>query len=339
MIEVNRIYNMDNIVGFKELDDESVDVILEDPPYLYLKNQKLDKPFDENMHFVESKRILKRNGFIVLFGRGTSFYRWNKILEDLGFTFKEEVIWDKAYCSSPLMNMSRVHETISIFTKGKGSINRVKVPYLEMKGHDLNAIIADIKRMRSILNNTKSLDAVLSFLENNKIQSDGTRQNLSTTVSSAIQGVDRSVSVVRAMRDGMSEKTIIRTDREMSDRSTKYAVTSDKRKTGDRSVNAMQSISFGLNEKTIIRHPRDHYSAIHPTQKPVQLIERLLALVSKPGDLVVDGFSGSGSTAIAAYNIDRKFVAFEIDEEYYNASVMRLKEVLSAPKQTELFQF
>ncbi|MEG1842558.1 MAG: hypothetical protein RR221_07595, partial [Alistipes sp.] len=43
---------------------ESVDCLLTDPPYLYLKNQKLDKPFDEIKFFNESKRILKPNGVI-----------------------------------------------------------------------------------------------------------------------------------------------------------------------------------------------------------------------------------------------------------------------------------
>ncbi|KAA6304751.1 DNA adenine methyltransferase YhdJ, partial [termite gut metagenome] len=69
------------------------------------------------MFFGEVERVLKKEGFIVLFGRGTSFYRWNTILADLGFNFKEEFIWDKGYCTSPLMPISRVHETISIHTK------------------------------------------------------------------------------------------------------------------------------------------------------------------------------------------------------------------------------
>ena len=106
----------------KDIKSESVDCILTDPPYKYLKNQKLEVDFDEKIFFNEAKRVLKKSGFIVLFGRGTSFYRWNTILADLGFEFKEEFIWDKQYVNSPLMQVSRVHETISIHTKKSGVI-------------------------------------------------------------------------------------------------------------------------------------------------------------------------------------------------------------------------
>ena len=164
-----QLYNADNLEVMATLADESIDVICIDPPYLYLKNQKLERPFDEQRFFAECKRLLTQKGFIVMFGRGTSFYRWNTILDGLGFVFKEEVIWDKSYVSSPLMPMSRIHETVSIFTKKEGVINKVKIPYLEMKRHDIDSIVTDIKRMKSALKNTKSLNAVLEFLENNKI--------------------------------------------------------------------------------------------------------------------------------------------------------------------------
>jgi site-specific DNA-methyltransferase (adenine-specific) len=266
MLELNKIYNDDCLHGMKQIDDASVDVILADPPYLYLKNQKLDRPFDETAFFNEAKRVLKKDGFIVLFGRGTSFYRWNTMLADLGFKFKEDIVWDKSYCSSPLMNISRVHETISIHTKKSGTINKVKVPYLEMKEHDTEGLITDIKRVKTCFNNTKALNAILTFLENNKLSFEGDHKRGSTTISSdGVKSVDRSVSVLNIIKNGMNEKTIIRSDRFDCDTFTKYGVNSDKRKSGDRSTNVMQSIHFGMNEKTIIKQARDHYNTIHPT--------------------------------------------------------------------------
>ncbi len=76
-MEYNIIHNEDCTSGLSRIQDESVDCILTDPPYLYLKNQKLDRPFDEALFFSEAKRVLKKTGFIIIFGRGTSFYRWN----------------------------------------------------------------------------------------------------------------------------------------------------------------------------------------------------------------------------------------------------------------------
>lgn len=287
ILERNKSYKGDCIQLMKFLPDESVDVICTDPPYLYLKNQKLDRPFDEKAYFDQVKRVLKKDGFIILFGRGSSFYRWNTILADLGFAFKEEIIWDKSYCSSPLMSMSRVHETVSIHTKGNGTINKVKVPYLEMKGHDIDAIVTDVKRLKTTFKNSKSLDAVIEFLEKNYL------------------GVD-----------GVAHKCII----------TQSQLTKP-----NRCVSVMNSIQNGMNEKSIIKHSREHYTAIHPTQKPPRLLERLLALVckidsNKPKPLVLDTFRGSASTDIACMNFGVDCISFEIDDEYFEKGEERKAE-------------
>ena len=100
-----------------QIPDGSIDAIITDPPYGYLKNQKLDIPFNETVFFNETKRVLKPAGFIVLFGRGAAFYRWNTMLADLGFVFKEEVIWNKVQTTSPVLPLSRVHEMVSIHCK------------------------------------------------------------------------------------------------------------------------------------------------------------------------------------------------------------------------------
>lgn len=335
-----QLYNEDNLEVMKRLPNESIDVICIDPPYLYLKNQKLERPFDEPKFFEECKRLLTKNGFIIMFGRGTSFYRWNTILDDFGFTFKEEIIWNKSHCTSPLMRLSRVHETISIFTKGKGTINKVKVPYLEMKSHDLDSVIEDVKRMKSILKNTKSLDAVLSFLENNYSEKNLKKVHKHVVCQSKqINNIDRSVSVMQSINQGLNEKSIIRTHRADCDTFTKFKVNADKRQTGDRCANAMQSIYFGLNEKSIIKQVRDHYSAIHPTQKPVRLLERLLALVTpkdkEAKDIVVaDFFGGSFSTMEAVNNMGMKGISSEIDKEYFDLGKERIEKL---NKQQKLF--
>lgn len=59
-IQINNIYNEDCLEGMKRISDNSVDCILTDPPYLYLRNQKLDRPFNEEVFFSECKRVLKK---------------------------------------------------------------------------------------------------------------------------------------------------------------------------------------------------------------------------------------------------------------------------------------
>lgn len=73
---------------------------------------------------------------------------------------------------------------------------------------------------------------------------------------------------------------------------------------------------------------------IHPTQKPVALIQRLLEIKSNEGDIVLDPFSGSGTTAIACHRMKRKFICIEKDYTFWKESVKMLEDV---QKQEELF--
>lgn len=65
---------------------------------------------------------------------------------------------------------------------------------------------------------------------------------------------------------------------------------------------------------------------LHPTQKPVKLFEYLIKTYTNEEDLVLDATAGSGTTAIACINTNRKFICIEKDEEFYKKSVQRLKE-------------
>ena len=71
---------------------------------------------------------------------------------------------------------------------------------------------------------------------------------------------------------------------------------------------------------------------IHPTQKPLKLFEMILNDYSNENDLILDCFSGSGTTAIACHNLKRRFICIERDTDYYNASVERLKDAQSQLK-------
>jgi len=64
----------------------------------------------------------------------------------------------------------------------------------------------------------------------------------------------------------------------------------------------------------------------HPTQKSLELIEFFMLLSSNKGDLVIDPFSGSGITAIAAWDLGRDFICYEINDEYYDKSIKYLNE-------------
>lgn len=72
----------------------------------------------------------------------------------------------------------------------------------------------------------------------------------------------------------------------------------------------------------------------HPTIKPLHIIKNLIFNSTKEGDTVLDCFIGSGTTAIAAYQLNRKFIGIEINKKYYEISQQRLK---SEQAQMKLF--
>ena len=59
---------------------------------------------------------------------------------------------------------------------------------------------------------------------------------------------------------------------------------------------------------------------VHPTQKPIAYLERLILNSSNELDTVLDPFMGSGSTGIACKNLNRKFIGIELDKTYYEVS-------------------
>lgn len=65
---------------------------------------------------------------------------------------------------------------------------------------------------------------------------------------------------------------------------------------------------------------------VHPTQKPVALLEYLIRTYTNEGDTVLDFTMGSGSTGVACANTNRKFIGIELDDNYYSIAYNRIKE-------------
>lgn len=65
---------------------------------------------------------------------------------------------------------------------------------------------------------------------------------------------------------------------------------------------------------------------LHPTQKAVELMEILISLVTKEGQTVLDPFCGCGTTLVAAKKLNREYIGFEKNEEYYNNILLRMRD-------------
>ena len=69
----------------------------------------------------------------------------------------------------------------------------------------------------------------------------------------------------------------------------------------------------------------------HPTQKPVELLKRIILASTKQGDLVLDPFCGSSTTGVAAILLNRKYVGIDLEDEYLCLSKKRIEEVIKKP--------
>lgn len=89
----------------------------------------------------------------------------------------------------------------------------------------------------------------------------------------------------------------------------------------------------GGRDSNIIKAKRTD-NDLHPTQKPVNLMEYLIEKSTIKGDTVLDCFSGSGTTAIACHNTNRNFIGCEIEKKHFDVSVKRIRNHVG---QTKLF--
>lgn len=95
----------------------------------------------------------------------------------------------------------------------------------------------------------------------------------------------------------------------------------------------------GKNKKGTERYPKNiinistqstecaNSKRVHPTQKPVALLEYLIKTYTNENELVLDFTMGSGSTGVACLNTNRKFIGIELDEKYFNIAKDRIEEL------------
>jgi DNA modification methylase len=85
---------------------------------------------------------------------------------------------------------------------------------------------------------------------------------------------------------------------------------------------------FGpTDEKTVWEFPKDKQNDFHPTQKPIDVVSRALSNSSSKGQLIYDAFAGSGSTMVAAEQLQRKCYEMELDPKYCQVIINRMHKL------------
>ena len=80
------------------------------------------------------------------------------------------------------------------------------------------------------------------------------------------------------------------------------------------------------NPTTILEYSNSNHGKLHPTQKPVALLEYLIKTYTNESELVLDNCMGSGSTGVACQNLNRNFIGIELDAGYFEIAKKRIEE-------------
>jgi len=98
----------------------------------------------------------------------------------------------------------------------------------------------------------------------------------------------------------------------------------------------MKKINMGKQMKNVwtINAPgrKEKVHGKHPTQKPIELLNRILFASSKEDDLILDPFCGSGTTGVSALELGRKFIGIDTEKEYLEMAKKRFQDIFNSPK-------
>lgn len=297
----------DCLERMKEIPDGSVDLVLTDPPYGTVKgmgageerysrlaNSDWDVAINPSDFLQECDRILRVNGCLILFSQEP--YTSRLITEahsNLPFSYR--LVWLKDhFANSLLVNKAPVSyfEDIVVFFKKYDTLALHPLrAYAKMV---LNHCGGDMKSINRSLGHRRAEH----FFYVDSTQFGLCTENTYNELNSEYKFDNTSWF--------LSWPELLEIDRTFS-----------------RTFNLAQGCKFKSN---ILQYKKD-YTRLHPTQKPVALLEDLITTYSRESNTVLDFTMGSGTTGVAAKQLGRKFIGIEMDEGYFNIAAKRIKEV------------
>jgi DNA modification methylase len=287
-----RYENKDCLEFLKSLDDESVDLVIVDPPYFEIIKDDWDNQWKTEQEYLDWCMEWTTECFRVL-KPGRCFYVWGTTKQDTFLRYKLDVlnkqdnahyqnwiIWHYDWGGRTKKNFARKHEDLLMYSKGKDFL--------------FNA--DDVLEERAVKTNM-ALQRKMNLLKK-KIA--GTSFNEKDEKSWKTYSFDKLEPIHYAIKL-----------QELQAKNTKF----EKGK--------IPTDVWKKNNHTTSKE----YAGWHPTQKPVELLERIIKANSNKGDIVLDVFNGSGSTTIACDKTERVFWGCEFDEEYYKKSLVRIEDM------------
>ncbi|MDX4050348.1 DNA methyltransferase [Aliarcobacter skirrowii] len=291
---INKIIHGDCIEILKKLDNESVDLIIADPPYWKVVGEKWDYKWRTLEDYIEwsilwlnqIERVLRKGGTFYLFGYFRTLVYLIPELDKLNMELRQQIIINKGMQSvsgratKNYKIFPNVTESILFFVKDSKPFIK---DFLKQRQKELGLSSKQINELLGVKSNGGGMWSIY------------TGKNICKQVPT------------RELWEKL--KIILKFDIPYENISITF--------------NSIMGITDVWDDISFYEKNR-----IHPTQKPYKLIERLILASSNENDLVLDPFSGSGTTALVAKQLNRNFIGIEIDEEYKQSSEERLAKVL-----------
>jgi len=304
-LESDKIYNMDCLEGMRRIPDGSIDAIICDLPYGTMKgivnapgwencSCEWDEIIPTDQLFEQYERVLRRGGVAVLFSQEpyTSHLRTFKA-KNIDFCYP--MIWKKNSAGNALMSKSApvsVFEDINVFAKVHDSA--LLHPLRDYFRNVLEFCGGKSKVMREV-----GGKADHTFRDGSSQFALCTEETYNELIER--YGIDK-MQGFRAFADLKAEQT--RFNEEFG-----------------RTFNLPEGKAQLLN---VLEFDKDPKEGLHPTQKPLALIQRLVLTYSNEGDTILDNCMGSGTTAVACIKEKRHFIGFELNKEYFDKACKRI---------------
>ena len=306
------ILHGDCLIESDNIESGSVDLILTDLPYGTIKNAPKNWTVNNNKAhewddgiapedvYRIANRILRKNGKMVLFSQQP--YTTELIKNAIpNIPHSYNMVWEKNdFANALLCNKAPVSyfEDILVFSKrecyeAKHPLRETMLKYVTKYGKDfIIKLFAQEGRYTSEL--SARVHASYKFGFNDGMRFDLMDETLYKYLSEHID----------------FNETYIELKKVDTEYKQKYRST----------FNLWEGNKYKSN---ILKYKKD-YMGLHPTQKPILLLEDLIKTFSNEGDLVVDLTMGSGSTGVACKNTGRNFFGIELDEEYFKIAQSRI---------------
>lgn len=321
-MELDVIYNEDCLEGMKRLPDGSVDLVVADAPYNRGKAEwdRIDNYLEWCGNWIKGcERVLKDNGSFYFFHNDMMMIaRLILWIEDkTEYVMKQFLVWNK--CFDGAHNKGYLDGYISLSHKRN---------YERMAEYCLFYTFQDETGLKQLYDNRDCFRKIKKYLrtERKKAQLTYPRINeiLGTAKGSGLPG------------HYFSNSQWCLPTAEMY---SKLQTTGYFQRSYESLRQEYESLRYTFNNQQNCHSVWNFETAcdsIHPAQKPVMLIENIIKHSSNEGDIVLDPFMGSGTTAVACKGLDRHYIGFETEPEYCRIAEQRIAAVDIA-KQPDLF--